>query len=124
MSTSVPVQDWQSEVVPHSLPGYNPRSAVRIRLRLPAWMKVMAAQLAGTASWLLQRAKSQQGRKTLRVCETASLGERRFVAVIQADGERFLIGGSATSVSLLAQLTRPETFASVLSQARVSGDAK
>ncbi len=41
----------------------------------------------------------------MRVCETVSLGERRFVAVLQVDGERFLIGGSSTAVVLLSQLT-------------------
>jgi len=45
------------------------------------------------------------GRKarSLSVCETAGLGDRRFVAVVQADGERFLIAGGTASISLLAK---------------------
>jgi flagellar biogenesis protein FliO len=48
--------------------------------------------------------RSQKKRKALSVRETASLGERRFVAVIQFEQQRFLIGGSPSSVNLLAQL--------------------
>src|SRR5262249_34555105 len=60
-------------------------------------------------NWLQGKLKSHQERKRLRVCETVSLGEKRFVAVIQVDGEQFLVGGSASSVSTLARLEpRPE----------------
>ncbi len=43
-------------------------------------------------------------RKALSVRETAALGDRRFVSVIQFESQRFLIGSSPTSVTLLAQL--------------------
>jgi flagellar biogenesis protein FliO len=43
-------------------------------------------------------------RKTLSVRETAALGDRRFVSVIQFERQRFLIGSSQTSITLLAQL--------------------
>ena len=36
-----------------------------------------------------------------------SLGEKRFVAIVQVDGEQFLLGGSATQVALLAKLEVP-----------------
>jgi flagellar biogenesis protein FliO len=52
--------------------------------------------------------RSQKKRKALAVRETASLGERRFVAVVQFERQRFLIGGSPSSVSLLAQLPDDE----------------
>ena len=42
--------------------------------------------------------------KQLRVVETVSLGEKRFVAIIHAEGHKYLVGGGATGVSLLAQL--------------------
>ena len=42
--------------------------------------------------------------RRLRLQETIPLGERRFVAVVQFEAERFLIGGGASSVSLLARL--------------------
>jgi hypothetical protein len=42
--------------------------------------------------------------KHLRVSETVALGEKRFVAIVHAEGHKFLIGGSATGVSLLTRL--------------------
>ncbi len=42
--------------------------------------------------------------KQLRVAETLALGEKRFVAILHADGHKFLIGGGASGVSLLTQL--------------------
>jgi flagellar biogenesis protein FliO len=43
-------------------------------------------------------------RKSLAVRETAALGDRRFVSVIQFERRRFLIGSSPSSVTLLAHL--------------------
>jgi flagellar biogenesis protein FliO len=42
--------------------------------------------------------------RRLRVCETLSLGDRRFVAVIEFDRQEFLVGGSGNSLELLARL--------------------
>lgn len=42
--------------------------------------------------------------KQLRVAETISLGEKRFVAVVHVEGRKFLIGGGASGVALLTQL--------------------
>ena len=42
--------------------------------------------------------------KSLRLCETLSLGDRRFVAVIAYEHSRFLLGGTSGSLVLLAQL--------------------
>jgi hypothetical protein len=50
----------------------------------------------------LVRARSR--RKTLSVRETTALGDRRFVSVIQFERQRFLIGSSPSSVSLLSHL--------------------
>jgi flagellar biogenesis protein FliO len=49
-------------------------------------------------------ASRQSAKKHLRICETAPLGDKRFVAVVQVDHERFLVGGAANSVALLAKL--------------------
>jgi len=51
---------------------------------------------------LLHRAR--RTRKSLRVAETAALGDRRFVAVVEFERRRFLIGTSPSSVTLLAAL--------------------
>jgi flagellar biogenesis protein FliO len=42
--------------------------------------------------------------RSLRLCETLDLGERRFVAIVQFEQQRFLIGGTSSSMSLLAPL--------------------
>jgi hypothetical protein len=42
--------------------------------------------------------------RSLRLCESLSLGERRFVAVVEFDGEQFLVGGTASTLMLLARL--------------------
>jgi flagellar biogenesis protein FliO len=45
-----------------------------------------------------------RGPKQLRLCESLALGEKRLVAVLQFGEQRFLIGGTANSVTLLAEL--------------------
>jgi len=57
-------------------------------------------------SWL-NRKVSIAPTKQLRVTETVSLGDKRFVAVVHVDGRRFLIGGGSAGVSLLTQLGTP-----------------
>lgn len=59
-----------------------------------------------------------QGSRRLKVAETVSLGEKRFVSILHVDGEQFLLGGSVSSVVVLARLEQPSTprepFGSVL----------
>ena len=57
--------------------------------------------LSRAFSWLKVRSAAP---KQLNVLETVSLGEKRFAAILQADGRRYLIGGGTTNVTLLAQL--------------------
>jgi flagellar biogenesis protein FliO len=47
--------------------------------------------------------KSRQSRR-LRVRESLSLGDHRFLAVIEFDRQEFLVGGSGSSLSLLARV--------------------
>jgi len=49
----------------------------------------------------------------------ASLGQKRFVAVVEIDGNRFLVGGGATEVSLLARLNENEPFSGKLEEVAV-----
>jgi len=77
-------------------------------------IQMLAKQLLSSINWILQRVKVQPKRKTLRLCENLSLGDKRFVAVVQVDRERFLIGGAAGSVSLLTRLQETTTFSESL----------
>jgi hypothetical protein len=54
-------------------------------------------------SWLQHKYKIS-ATKRLRVAETVSLGEKRFVSIVSVEGREYLIGGGSTGVSLLAQL--------------------
>lgn len=42
--------------------------------------------------------------RRLRLCESLALGERRFVAVVEFEAERFLVGGTPSSMVLLSRL--------------------
>jgi flagellar biogenesis protein FliO len=78
------------------------------------WIQALLIKTWSALQWITHRVKVRQAHKSLRVCENISLGEKRFVAVVQVDDERFLIGGSAGSVSLLSRLQEANTFAVAL----------
>jgi hypothetical protein len=65
-------------------------------------------------NWIQLKFQTHQVKKRLRVCESVSLGEKRFIAVVQVDGEQFLVGGSSSSISTLARLDRPGEFPDLL----------
>jgi len=46
--------------------------------------------------------------RRLRLSETLSLGEKRFLAVVQFQQQEFLVGGTGNSIALLAKLNGPE----------------
>ena len=109
----------------NTLSQVEPLQAVQDKSRSPVrvgnWSQTLLGRtwrvkIWNALKWILQRAKAQQARKNLRVCETVSLGEKRFVAVVQVDEERFLIGGSSSAVSLLTRLQETRTFAAALDQ--------
>jgi flagellar biogenesis protein FliO len=79
-----------------------------------SWLHHLLLNAGSAFKWIAQRARAQQARKNLRICENVSLGEKRFVAVVQVDEERFLIAGSSGSVSLLTRLQEAKSFAAVL----------
>lgn len=73
----------------------------------------LAVQPRSAATWALNlkslwewagRVVKVRKTRRLRVCETLSLGERRFLAVIEFDHQEFLVGGSGNSLELLARL--------------------
>jgi len=80
--------------------------------RLLAHTFTRAYGLAGARLNVLRRSviwtslvrRTGRKRKTLSVCETIALGDRRFVSVIQFERHRFLIGSSPSSITLLSRL--------------------
>lgn len=90
-------------------------------LRRAAQIAAAGAQsLFRLASSSLRRIQAKRQEKVLVVRDTASLGEKRFVAVVEVGSERYLIGGSANSVALLASLRDemrpPARFSSLLEE--------
>ena len=43
-------------------------------------------------------------RRALRLCETLSLGEKRLVAVVEFDNQRFLLAATQQNITLLQSL--------------------
>jgi flagellar biogenesis protein FliO len=70
--------------------------------------------------WTSLVRRAGRKRKTLSVCETAALGDRRFVSVIQFERQRFLIGSSPSSITLLSQL--PDESANGEENGKVVGE--
>jgi flagellar biogenesis protein FliO len=64
-----------------------------------AWFR---ARRLGLWAGLLRLGRGRPRR--LRLCESLPLGDRRFVAVVEFDSARFLVGGTPSSLVLLSQL--------------------
>jgi flagellar biogenesis protein FliO len=52
----------------------------------------------------LRKVTVRRQERSLRLCETLPLGERRFLMVVEFERRRFLIGATSQSVSLLDRL--------------------
>jgi hypothetical protein len=74
-----------------------------LRPNLKSLWRTSSSALARTRSWL-QAKYTVTATKRLRISETVSLGEKRFVAIVKVEGREFLIGGGTSGMSLLAQL--------------------
>lgn len=77
---------------------YPPKLAARKRV------KSQASKIGQWVGTLFRGRFTFMPDKKLRIVESVSLGERRFVTILQVEGRKFLIGGSASSVSMLASL--------------------
>lgn len=95
--------------------------------------RVFGATLLQAWKWLTRHTRDVVARgvpRRLKVAETVSLGEKRFVAILQVDGEQFLVGGSPSNIVLLAKLeTKQQTigagsFGSVFSRADSNGSVE
>ena len=73
---------------------------------------VLVAGLAAGGLWAFKRWGARRlpgaGGTRLKVEETLALGDRRFVAILKADDERFLIAMSPQSLSFMARLDSVE----------------
>ena len=58
-------------------------------------------QLFAGLRTMLRQVKVHRRVRSLRICETLALGDRRLLLVIQFERKRFLIGSTNQSISLL-----------------------
>jgi flagellar biogenesis protein FliO len=63
----------------------------------------LQAAFFSAVKWLRSHQLARAPRK-LKLLESVPLGEKRFAAVLEYEGQRFLIGGAAQSVQLLTTL--------------------
>lgn len=89
---------------------------------------VLVIGLAGGGLWAFRKWGASKlpgsGGSRLKVEETLALGERRFVSILKADEEHFLIATSPQGVTLLARMDSleappPESFGAALEQQHV-----
>lgn len=73
---------------------------------------VMSAWRNMERVWRALASGARRGPSLLRVRETRALGDRRFVAVVEFERQRFLIGSSPSSITLLARLADAAPVAS------------
>jgi flagellar biogenesis protein FliO len=86
---------------------------------------VLVLGLAGLSLWALKKYGRGRvpggGGGKLRVEETLALGDRRFVSILDVEGERFLVALTPQTISLLSRLDpgergEPEAFDEALSR--------
>jgi flagellar biogenesis protein FliO len=79
-------------------------------------LRAKTGLLSRFRAWIEARRLTRCSDRRLRVAETVSLGEKRFVAVVQVDGRHFLLAGGPANIVLLAQLQAEDDFQAVLSK--------
>ncbi len=57
-----------------------------------------------TLCWVRKNVRVTRSVKRMRISESVGLGDKRIVALLEIDGQSFLIGASSNSVSLLAEM--------------------
>ena len=79
------------------------------RVSMPDSIGVWSGALVRVWNWVMRQSRVALTRgvsRRLSVAETVSLGEKRFVSILQVDGEQFLVGGSQSNIVLLARLEK------------------
>jgi len=72
----------------------------------------MGRSIITTVKNLLERAQNIQCKRkerAMQLCETLSLGDRRFLALVKVGQQKFLVGAAGGSVSLLTQIPSQQT---------------
>jgi flagellar biogenesis protein FliO len=70
----------------------------------PHQPRLAGSKIAALLSRLLSKAVARGRERQLRISETLSLGEKRFIAVVEYGRQKFLLGGTPHNISLLQRL--------------------
>lgn len=62
---------------------------------------IVARRVSSVIARFFSAVKIRRKQSNLRLCETLALGERRFLALVQWEGKRYLIGVAQNSFSVL-----------------------
>lgn len=68
--------------------------------QMPSWLRRILVALSNVFGGIRFRRRE----RSLRICESLPLGDKRFLAVVQFENRRFLIGATNQSISLLDRL--------------------
>ena len=78
----------------------------------PSRLATLYARCLQSIQQIRRRLLKRRGQRKLDLVEIQQLGEKRFIAIVRVDKQRFLIAGAAGSVSLLAEFTPQRARAS------------
>lgn len=67
----------------------------------PQTSETLGSKVVAFLSRCFLMATSRRLERHLRICETLSLGEKRFIAVVEYDRQKFLLAGTPQNISLL-----------------------
>ena len=70
----------------------------------PSESKQRVSRIVGLLKNLASMAAIPRRERRLRICETLSLGEKRFLAVVEYGPKKFLLAGTPQNISLLQRL--------------------
>ena len=70
----------------------------------PGNAEAAGSKLASFLSRIASLASAHRRVRRLRLCEMLSLGEKRFIAVVEYGQEKFLLAGTPQNISLLRRL--------------------
>jgi hypothetical protein len=73
--------------------------------------------------WRALAVRARRRPKSLVLVESSALGDRRFISVVQFEEQRFLVGSSPSSVTLLARLPKAPALPAATASA-ADGDTR
>ena len=98
------MSEWQAVMRSGGITIRRRSSTPAPRVEREALAQTLGNHLRSAWKWLERRRSAHFAARRLHVTETLSLGEKRFVSIIDVDGTQYLIGGSAENVQLLTRL--------------------